>query len=82
MEIQKLKALKEERFFKARNSNGGLGTNCLQNIGLFVPSRLFALDFYFGTETIQDSKKCMYTAITRFLLLTIKNHITEARLLK
>ena len=29
----------------------------MQNIGLFAPRRLFALDCYFGTETIQDSKK-------------------------
>ena len=82
MEIQKLKALKEERFFKARNLNGGARTNRLQNNGLFAPSRLFALDCYFGTETIQDSKKCMYTAIACLPLLTIKNIITEARLLK
>ena len=56
MEIQKLKALKEERFFKARNLNWGLGTNRLQNIGLFAPRRLFTPTGYFATETIQDSK--------------------------
>ena len=64
MEIQKLKALKEERFFKARNLNGGARTNRLQNNGLFAPSRLFALE---ATLLLKLSQTVKNVCILRLL---------------
>ena len=74
MEIQKVIGTKREHRDKPLP----------ENIGLPLLSIDYSLQLrgHFATKTIQDSKNLMYTAMTRFPSLTIKNNITESRLLK
>ena len=72
---------KREEIFQGSKFKRGIRDKLFAEYWLVCPRRLFTLETTFPLKLSKTVKKNMYTAITRFPLLTIKNYITESRLL-